>query len=761
LMYRVMVRPTDGVFSGHLSLIDYVPTGNYTLRAYTQYMENLGDDYFFKKNIRIENLATPINQQRPTANIGMLKDDFAVSFYPEGGNLLEGVLCKVAFKALNINGYPEIISGMLMDEDGVEIASVETFHAGMGVVAYIPEAGKRIYLTCKNIHGLEKQFELPQPTPRAYSLSVHSSDNDLLIEVNRSVDAPDIPCFLLAHCRGAVLYFSEWEKEDGGIVFDAEEFPSGIIQFVLFDEQMNPLSERMVFSKNYDETKVGFETDKAFYAKREKVVSTLSLPSTPSGKVGGGNFSVAITDDQDIAIDSLTTILSSLLLSSELRGYIENPAYYLQDNTKSAIALDYLMMTHGWRRYHIPDIVKDNPNPPQIPFQLSQKISGQVRSLLRSRPVTDSEILVMVEGGDMGVTSTDQNGRFMFQNFEYPDSTSFFIQALGRRESDRVELVFDGETFPKPIHAMQSPYSPPSLSEVGGAITEDMENEPEPNAFIVKAEQFARYDDDMWMIQLDEIEVTARSIERAKPPRLQQGFNMLSDATIEREEFESWNPLNLTDLLQQMGGISFTNGLIRMRGTTDLGESVIPQTSLMTEDGKEVVPDPLLPSSPLIVIDGMEVPREVFMTGEDHASILDNLISIYDVESVDVFKGANTAIYGMKGGNGVISITTRRRSSENVLQRQQMNITAYTPLGYQTPVAFYSPDYETLESRYLTIPDYRTTIFWKPDVILSENEDEVTFEFYTSDFLTTYSVVIEGLTKNGRIVRQVEKIRVE
>jgi len=77
------------------------------------------------------------------------------------------------------------------------------------------------------------------------------------------------------------------------------------------------------------------------------------------------------------------------------------------------------------------------------------------------------------------------------------------------------------------------------------------------------------------------------------------------------------------------------------------------------------------------------------------------------------------------------------------------------------PVEFYSPQYETLENKQLSIPDYRTTIFWKPNIVISNEEEETSFEFYTSDFPTTYSVVIEGLTVDGRIVRQVEKIRVE
>jgi hypothetical protein len=229
LIHRVMIRQDDGMFFGNLSLTEYIPAGDYTLRAYTRYMENMGDDYFFKKNIRIENIAAErgnegsresrgnsgssgirnnrTNLENP-ANRGL---DYDVSFFPEGGNLPEGVLSKIAFKALNKNGYPETVSGLLVDETGAEITSVQTFYAGMGVFEYLPEAGKKYRLKCTNENGFQQQFELPQPNLRAYSLAVDQSNNKLSIKINRSAQAPDIPCYLLVHCRGERLYFSEWD----------------------------------------------------------------------------------------------------------------------------------------------------------------------------------------------------------------------------------------------------------------------------------------------------------------------------------------------------------------------------------------------------------------------------------------------------------------------------------------------------------------------------------------------------------------------
>jgi len=430
--------------------------------------------------------------------------------------------------------------------------------------------------------------------------------------------------------------------------------------------------------------------------------------------------SIAITDDADIAVDSTTTILSSLLLSSELKGYIENPAWYLQDNIQSVTALDYLMMTHGWRRYNVPEVVKGNLDYSKIPFQASQQITGKVNGGFRSRPVSNSEVLIVTKDGDYGITMTDEKGSFMFQNFEYPDSASFMIRALNSRGNSNVELVMNEETFPRPVRApfVETDYSPfmyqtdnnPSLRE---------------NAFIVKAEQRARYDEDMWLIHLGEVEVTAQRIERRNEVRQQFWANASSDATVRREEIERTHRTNVADYLVSVPGVHV---------------SVEPNDRL-----KRIVKIAGTEAPALILVDGM--PGDI------------NELSDSEVESIDVLKFASATTFGTRGMGGVISITTRRGGK--VRDVEKFNQTVYTPLGYQKPVEFYSPKYETLESKHLTIPDYRTTIFWKPDLVISDDNEEATFEFYTSDFTTTYSVVIEGLTTDGQIVRQVEKIRVE
>jgi len=493
---------------------------------------------------------------------------------------------------------------------------------------------------------------------------------------------------------------------------------------------MNPLSERLVFGKNQDRAKIEFHTDKALYNKREKVVATIFLRDSVGNPLAG-NLSVAVTDDKDIAVDSTVTILSTLMLSSELKGYIENPAYYLQDNAESATALDNLMLKREWKRYNIPEVVKGNYESPQIPIQTSQEISGKVKSLNRFKPVAGSALSFIVKGGGYGLAITDKNGTFKFEDFEYPDSATYFIQALGQKGSDRVKLVLDDELFPKPVHAPQSPVAAIPVIKV------------EPDAFIAKAAQRSKYDENMQTVQLGEVVVTGqrRVEEHKEEPRLKFWANVGSDATIKREDFEKYHPQWVSDILRTVSGVVVApNGIVNIRGSMSFYSRTLP----------------------LVLIDGTAYDWPA-VGAHNHSPL--ELVSVYEVASIDVFKGASAAAFGVRGGNGVISITTTRglndiRNEKSVNENKALNQTIYTPLGYQTPVEFYSPDYETPDAKNSTTPDYRTTIFWKPDVVVSDT-GKASFEFYTSDFPTTYSVVIEGLTNDGKIVRQVEKVRVE
>jgi len=748
LVHRVMVKPDEnGLFHGNIFLSEKIPDGNYTLRAYTRYMENIGDDYFFKKNIRIGNLKnnyelkiTNYEKGAGGGNLTVLnsgnvrnRGDYDVSFYPEGGYIVEGVINRVAFKAVNQRGESELITGEIVDNEGnVVVTDIETVFAGMGSFSFGTAPKKEYFLVCKNSIGQEKRFPLPAARKTCVITALHR-DNQFFIQLKKSPDLSQTPLYLLVHCKGKVLYYARLDERQDHILLSDSRLPAGVIQILLLDARMNPLSERLIFNKHNATAQIAFQTDKEVYGKREKVMVSIEPPITPpeEGKTpsplerAGVRCSIAITDDADIAIDSLNTITSSLLLSSELRGYIESPGYYLQEGKEAAYALDLLMMTNGWRRYEITEAIKGNYKRPETGFETAKEISGTVKTYLTGRPVKNRDVMLVSKDQLFMQTKTDTDGKFRF-DLQYPDSTTFFAMMKNQFGRENVELMLNPEIFPILKHAPVSQ----NLFGLRKLLSAEKETHPEDNTidFIRKAEQRAKYDDNIKVVNLEEVVVTANRIDKRDVLRLSSNpVNAASDRTLYREDLVKImpNPTYVADYLLLVSGVRVVYGAFG-----------IPSGIVIAQ------------GYALIYIDGVQ------STIEDL-----NTLPSQVIESIDVFKYAGASIFGVRGAGGAVSITTRRGNldDENTVSK---NTVSFSPLGYQKPVEFYSPKYDTPESKDLSIPDFRTTIFWKPDVVISDS-GEAHFEFYTSDFPTTYSVVIEGLTTDGKIVRQVEKIQVK
>jgi hypothetical protein len=245
----------------------------------------------------------------------------------------------------------------------------------------------------------------------------------------------------------------------------------------------------------------------------------------------------------------------------------------------------------------------------------------------------------------------------------------------------------------------------------------EREEESDMGAFIAKAEQIAQYEGDI--INLEGITVTAPGPKKTERRDL-FWLNALNNDWAKRNIFtrERIEESGLIDMKDFLRLLRFTHPRLGTEGQI------------------------------LYFIDGIELELRFI-----------EALSMAMVETIDVLEGPIVgAMLGAVGAGGAISITTRSIEDMPPTGRVYDNIVVFTPSGYQQPAEFYSPRYETLQARQSQVPDLRTTVFWKPDVVISEEHEEAVFEFYTSDVPTTYSVVIEGLTDDGKIVRQVEKI---
>lgn len=704
---RIKIRVNDSIYRGYIPLDYLIPQGYYTLRAYTGFMKNLPEDYLFKSTLSIIN---PVSGSRESEEpekgkkkgkekekeekLPQEAEPFDVKFFPEGGYLPAGIPWRVAFKAIGKDGWHEEIHGAIKDKDNGEVvATLPATYLGMGFVTFVPEAGRQYVAECTNSQNRFLEFELPQVTPQAQVITTTWRKNMLMIALSQPVTTP---LRLVAQSRGIVFYSELWQPKQKILTFNARELPAGVIQILLLDEKGHPLSERLVFNKYFEEISMNFTTDKPSYGIREAVKAEVTLTDS-EGKPLEGDFSVSVTDDTSVNTHNCSSILSYLLLASELKGTIEFPEAYFDVSRKEADReLDVLMMTQGWRRYNIPNLLKGQYERPSIFLERCQEISGKVLNEFNSKPRANAPISILaLEHLFSDETISDSTGVFRFTHFEFPDSTNFIVKGVNKRGGAyNVMLELDQEKF-YPFGKQLS--------------IEDLYN---------KRSVIEEYDIDtldnsgIQTIRLDEVVIKAK-------PKEKQGKSMyhsINGSVYDTEKLMYPRPNTMADMLSRLPGILARGNSITLRGNT-----------------------------PLILVDDVEMEYELVMDMQPD-----------DIAEIELMKDASAAIFGSRGAGGAILITTKTGDGNFKIPRK-LNVTSIRPLGYQIPVEFYSPKYSPTQGSLPTNQDNRNTLYWSPCIKLSDT-GKGQFEFCTADKRTSYTVIMQGVTHDGKIIFKKEQI---
>ena len=282
--------------------------------------------------------------------------DFDVSFYPEGGYALTGCQGRIAFMSMQRDGTDINVTGSVYNRQGNELTAFKTDVRGMGQFLITPEKGDRYYAICTDEKGRSKRFELPEAQEHGYSLTTAWRKDYLVVKALQAEPSKtgDTLC-LIIHTRGIVQDIHIIEDTGKEIYFPKDLFTSGVSALLLLNSDMVPLSERLVFVNNNDQASVAGMADKDIYTTRDSVAYTINITNEFDEPLWG-NLSVSVTDDREVAVDTASNILTSLLLTSDLRGNLSDPAMFFN----SAGALDLLMLTHGWRRYDTERILRND-----------------------------------------------------------------------------------------------------------------------------------------------------------------------------------------------------------------------------------------------------------------------------------------------------------------------------------------------------------------------------------------------------------------
>ncbi|TCD03390.1 carboxypeptidase-like regulatory domain-containing protein [Pedobacter psychroterrae] len=631
-----------------------------------------------------------------------------VQFFPESGNLVEGLPNKVGIKAVNASGLGEDVSGVIVDVEGTEVNKFETQHLGMGSFVINPQPGKLYFAKVKFKDGSEGKFNLPRALASGYLITVNSTTDNVVAKILMTADLVGKgELKLVALYNGNVLFVSRSPSQKQIITTNIpkKDLPAGIIQFTAFSETNMPIAERLVFvNNNSNAISATLGTARQSYERKEKV--SVNLKALFEGKPVQGSFSVSVTNTASVKpdLENESNIFTSLLLSSDLAGYIEKPNYYfLNKEPKTQQDLDNLMLTQGWRRVLWKNVIAGVLPASSFQAEKSLKISGTVTTL-GGKPVPNSKVsLFSSSGGFFAIdTLTDAQGKFNFDNMSFGDSTKFVVQARTEKGKRNLEIKVDvvsGQLVTK--------------SKNAGDVTVNVN---ESIASYLK--QSDNYFDELAKrgvlertIMLKEVNIVEKKNPAKNSTNLNGGGN--ADAVITAEQLGTCPTLTIC-LQGRVAGLLFKAGVPYL-----LRNGNIPMT---------------------IMLDGMDV----------GADFLDN-IPPSDVETIEVLKSINyTTIYGSRGAGGILVITTKRGGGMSGISSYTPGIVTYAPKGFYTPRLFYSPQYDVADSR----PDFRSTIYWNPHVVTAENGEAV-LEYYNSDETGTYRVVLEGIDMLGNIARSV------
>lgn len=768
IVFRGKIRKEEDVFTGNIAIDPLFPAGEYTLRAYTNWMRNGENDFFYYKNIRIANpidagiqssveythtetgeseavvsfsdaektaysdkqikytlythkgeklkgktvrtdengyIRIPFKTEESLKQLYLVTEfaedyleysrtfyvpdfspDFSMTFFPEGGNLLLDTRQQIAFKCQQSNGYGAEVTGVVQNQLGDTIVAFATEQDGMGCISFYAQKGDQYYATARTEDGKEKRFDLPQANESGFSLATVQTSGKLhyQIKATPSMVWPD-SMYLVVHTRGFLQFVVPVSEAAAEGAINLLDLPEGISHFVLSDKQGEAISERLVFI--YPENVLSWQvkTDKPTYDRREKVSMSIQL-NTLDGTPLNGDFSIAVTDNKSVIPDTLAdNILSNLLLTSDLKGYIENPGYYFaQKNKKTVRGLDLIMMTHGWRRFDVKDFKQQDVKPSYF-VEKGQFLCGRITNFFGKGAKNASIVAAAPKHELVKTIETTEKGEFVLDGIDYCDSTVFIIQARTKGGLAMVDIEVEEESIPETVNKNL-------FTDTLFRFNDDY--------LLFSSEKY--YNEGGTRIyNLKEVVVRAKHSKESK------------------EEAERvWADYSMTPTMLEQSVV---------RNGQDLLRNALPDVDMSTV-------------SPLVVLDGMRCWDD---------NVILSTIYPEDMLTFDVYRDQSCCPYGSPGKTGPAVVITLKPEA---MDRKKRGIILYQTLGYSQPSEFYHPVYDTPENKANELPDIRTTVYWNPKLSIGDS-GVATVEFYTTDSPTSYNIEIEGITTEGKVCR--------
>jgi len=722
-------------------------------------------------------LTIPVTVNRP--------ENTDLQFMPEGGSLVAGISAKVGFKAIAEDGKGVAVDGIIVNSKQQQVASFSATHAGMGFFEFNPLAGESYTARLNLPGGVKKTYPLPNVNPAGTTLSITGKNSDsLAITLNGSGLNKQENYFLIGQSRGVVCYAQSIDFTSSPVLKQAPKalFPTGIARFTLLNTQHQPLNERIVFINHHDELQIAIKTNQADYAVRDSIALAIEVKDK-DGKPVQGSFSLAVTDDSQVKTDSLgSNILNNLLLTSDLKGTVEEPGYYFIGN--KAAELDNLLLTQGWTGYDWKEVFY--PTPPVYQPEKEFTVKGTITNAL-GKPIEKSTIVLMANHPLLFKdTLSDKGGHFTFKGLFPVDTAIYKLQARNKRGND-FNVQIKTEEVPPPVFSSTIPLTPWYVNSDTSLLNITKTR-------IVEMKAISSYRGEGHVLK--EVNIKEKKIIPGSKNLNGPGE---ADQVIDQEELEKAGKMTLRELLQQkIKGLHygpFTPPKRDYRPSLELASYLRQDFPLLSSKQAEDMAKgdidrwkkKLLPwrvgyminaQEVHFIIDGIDLdyfynddgelgPYDTkryqyinsyldYFTAEDITGIElmsnDKYAANYDIE-FDRYK--DRMVPGRVNSFAYLEITTRAK--QGPFMKVVPGTYLYKTLAFTLPKQFYSPKYSVKNKNTAIDTDLRSTIYWEPNIV-TDKQGKATVSFYASDRPGSYTVIVEGSDLDGGMGSVVQKL---
>jgi hypothetical protein len=726
------------------------------LRAYTQWMLNFDPAFVFSKDIYVMGAAGALPGHSVSPGHRASSDhsdspDHSVSpdpgtsirWFPEGGELVAGIRTRVAFLAADGRGRPVEVSGSVMTDKGVFVDSFWSRHDGMGSILLTARSGERYTASWRDATGKQYTTVLPAVMSGGVGMYVQPMPKRTMVLLTRTQEAgaDDKTLHLAAYMNQQLVYRSRFDlssRASGLAQIPTDKLASGILQITVFNARLTPVAERIVFINNHN---YSFQTDVTVEAKSLEPKGR-NVIEISSGDTLAANLSVAITDGE--LGGEKGNIISQLLLCGDLRGYVQDPAYYFDRDTDSTREeLDLVMLTHGWRKFDWGEALSGGR--PALRYGKDSdylQIRGKIDIPPRVATSPLDKLVLILQARDssrqMITVPVGKDGSFMLSGAVFFDTVKVFYAFVGDKKFERkAELKFQNGFVRPPATGGEATGAAwmhdGGVSQGGGSARgavhagEGAAGGGLPDEAAVRRERFF-------------------SEKKAELEKMQKAATL--DSVVVKGRLR--NPLDVLDE-------KYTSGLFRGDAARQFDltnderangrynvfqylQGLIAGLQIVQNDGSWHLN--WRGETPALFIDEMRV----------DAVQLDNL-PLTDVAYVKVFR---PPFFGspVNGGGGAIAVYTRKGSDVRADTGGSPALSYQYLEGYSPFKQFYSPDYAGAAP---ATTDVRTTLYWKPYIMLDSHTRQARIEFYNNDVSRRLRIIVEGVDAAGKLTR-VEKM---